>query len=304
MADYERPNLATIYRHPVTAGLALLAIGVSVYSFTKHDVSALVIDGRAFHGPPWQPWRLVTTILPHGNPFHLLFNLYWLWEFGAVLERRWGTLRFAATVVLLAAGSSAAEYAFFGTGIGLSGVGYGLFGLLWVLGQRTYEWSGVLRPQVVQLFVAWFFICIVLTAADIYPIANVAHGAGAVLGGMLGLIVSSRRRPAQRALYIAATALLLTAIGVATTVARPLVNFASDGHADLFNIGIDAHQRGDKQAALVWYERAARMRSAHWGTWQNLGIIYLELGRDEEAAAAFERAAALRAGEEPKGSPP
>jgi tetratricopeptide (TPR) repeat protein len=240
----------------------------------------------------------VTCILPHGDPIHLLFNLYWLWEFGAVVERRWGSLRSAAVVLFFAAGSSAAEYAFVRGGIGLSGVGYGLFGLLWVLGRRSYEWDGVLQPRVIQVFVVWFFICIFVTAAGIQPIGNVAHGTGAALGALLGLVVTSR--PGRRALYLAGITLLLAVIGVAATAARPLVNFSSRAHADLFRIAYDAFDRGDKQASARWYERAVRTRSgrADASCWFNLGITYEGLGRADEAAAAHATAYRLAPGSE------
>src|ERR1700690_1109745 len=39
----------------------------------------------------WQPF---TYLFLHGGLFHLLFNMFILWMFGAELERRWGTVEF------------------------------------------------------------------------------------------------------------------------------------------------------------------------------------------------------------------
>ena len=41
-----------------------------------------------------QVWRLVTYLFLHGGFFHLIFNLFALWMFGADLERLWGGKRF------------------------------------------------------------------------------------------------------------------------------------------------------------------------------------------------------------------
>lgn len=65
---------------------------------------------------------------------------------------------------------------------------------------------------------------------------------------------------------------------------------------------------GDRQLALVKLERAAGMfgramesgsRIAAWGAaeaWHQLGLRYQELGRDNDAELAFERASAVRSG--------
>src|ERR1700692_1901631 len=39
-------------------------------------------------------WQPVTYLFLHGGLWHLLFNMLFLWMFGADLERTWGTHRF------------------------------------------------------------------------------------------------------------------------------------------------------------------------------------------------------------------
>ena len=63
----------------------------------------------------------------------LAFNIYWLWVFGTLVEQVYGHLKTAAFIVLFALGSGSLEFALARGGVGLSGVGYGLFGLLWGL---------------------------------------------------------------------------------------------------------------------------------------------------------------------------
>ncbi len=111
---------------------------------------------------------------------HLAFDVYWTWVFGTLIEMTWGHVAMFLIFALLAAGSSAAQYALVTGGAGLSGVGYGLFGMLWVLSRRNRRFADVIDQQTIRLFVAWFFICIVITYVG-FPIGNVAHGFGLVL---------------------------------------------------------------------------------------------------------------------------
>src|SRR5438128_2685828 len=90
--------------YPVVAGLALAAIVESVAGWAGQDVTFLYSDIRAFHG---EPWRLLTTALPHVNLLHLAFNCYWLWVFGTLVEGTFGHLKTAGLLLLFAAGSSA-----------------------------------------------------------------------------------------------------------------------------------------------------------------------------------------------------
>ena len=101
-------------------------------------------------------------------------------------------MRTAGLYALLATGSSLAEYDFGGQGVGLSGVGYGLFGFLRVLSRRDRHFAGSVDEQTVVLFIAWFFLCIVLTVKDVMHIANVAHAAGCLLGLLTGYAVTGR----------------------------------------------------------------------------------------------------------------
>jgi len=143
-------------KFPVTGATVLLAVVVSVAWWTKLlDVEPLLADA---HVRQWQLWRLLTCALPHLNPIHLLFDVYWTWVFGTLIEMTWGHIATLLVFALLAAGSGAAQYALASGGAGLSGVGYGLFGLLWVLSHRDRRFAGVIDQQTAGLFVGWFFI--------------------------------------------------------------------------------------------------------------------------------------------------
>jgi hypothetical protein len=105
-----------IYRFPVTGGICILSLVVTLAAWSgKLDQNLLVENYRVWHG---QPWRLLTSTLLHANFIHLAFNLYWTWTFGSIVESAFGSLRSGLLILMLGAGSSAAEYAF-----GVGGVG-------------------------------------------------------------------------------------------------------------------------------------------------------------------------------------
>src|SRR6478752_6730228 len=54
-------------------------------------------------------WGLITSTFAHFELWHIAFNLYWLWQFGSVLERTIGRVRWAALYLALAFISSSAE---------------------------------------------------------------------------------------------------------------------------------------------------------------------------------------------------
>ena len=252
-----------------------------------------------FNGQDWwrEPWRLVTPALFHVGIIHLLFNLCWLWVFGTLVEAEFGHGPTLGIYLLLAAGSETAEYALFDGGVGLSGVGYGLFGLLWVLSRRDPRFRDAVDRQTIQLLVGWFFLCIVLTVTNVMPVGNVAHGAGFVLGASLGWTIAARGlvRRLGGAAVLAAVFLIFLA---GATAARPYVNFSKKPGHDLAYQGYRALEDGDAQQAADLYEKAVAINPNQSGWWNNLGIAYDRLGRAAEARDAFGRAAALK----PEGS--
>ncbi len=50
-------------------------------------------------------WQLVTYLFLHGGYFHIIFNLFALWMFGADLERLWGPRRFLTFFFLTGIGA-------------------------------------------------------------------------------------------------------------------------------------------------------------------------------------------------------
>ena len=283
----EVPKWTKFPNYPVTAGSMVLALGVTLAWWAKVDISPLVADAHIRRG---ELWRLVTDIFPHLDFLHLAFNLYWTWIFGSLLERVFGHVKTAALFLLFAVGASALDFALDRGGVGLSGVGYGLFGLLWMLSRRDDRFRNAIDQRTVVLFLAWFGFCILTTVTHTLPVANVAHGGGLILGVLVGIAISV---PEQRILAAAGAAAVLGFSLWGATLGRPLVNLSGKGGYEEGEWGYYALLANRNEEATRWFRDAATYQPRDAAFWFDLGIAYRRLGNRSAAAAAFERAHAL-----------
>ncbi|HTS45017.1 MAG TPA: rhomboid family intramembrane serine protease [Puia sp.] len=92
----------------VLVWLAQITIGNS-NTFSMEDLFAL----HDVHSPLFKPHQLITYMFMHdpSSIFHLLFNMYALWMFGAVLENFWGSKRFLIFYILCGLGAAIAHLA-------------------------------------------------------------------------------------------------------------------------------------------------------------------------------------------------
>jgi membrane associated rhomboid family serine protease len=60
-------------------------------------------------------WAFITSVFVHVEPWHVAFNLYWLWVFGSKLERVIGSARWLGFFLGAAFVSSGIQFAFSGT---------------------------------------------------------------------------------------------------------------------------------------------------------------------------------------------
>jgi len=63
-----------------------------------------------------------------------------------------------------------------------------------------------------------------------------------------------------------------------------------------FRRGLALAKKGLWQEALTAYKESLRLNPNNAQTYMNLGFVYYELGYDEEAQQAFDRASRLEAG--------
>ena len=281
-------------RAPVVAVLVVAALAVFVASLAGKRTDVLVLDVRAFMG---EPWRIFTTTLVHIDVLHLAFNLLWLVRQGAPIERQLGSIRFALFAVAIGGGASLAEYALIGLGVGLSGVGYGLFAFAWVLKDDPHL-AGLVDRRTATLFVVWFFFCIATTVLEVLPVANVAHGAGAALGA-LAASAYQRRDLARRVAASSMGLLLLGASWLGSTTFRPRVNFSAGRGQDAAHLGWKLLDARDDAGAEPFLRESVRVAPHRSDYWFNLAIDLGRLEKDEESLAAYRRAREL-APDEPK----
>lgn len=285
------PPPTEIARYPVTALVATGALAASLARLSGRDTSALVLDVRAFRG---EPWRVLTSALPHVDALHLLFNLMWLWTLGTAVEGRFGARRTLVVVALLASVPTVAEYAVFGSGVGLSDVGYGLFAMLWVLRGRDPRLRDAVDGRVAALFGVWFVICVVTTWMGVWPVANVAHGVGAILGALLGLVAGARG--ARRAAAALGALVLAGASLAGATALRPRINLSASAGQDAAYLAYVALEQDRPEEAAALSREALRMRPGNAAWWYNLGVAHAHLGRQDEAEEAYRRALELDPG--------
>lgn len=273
---------------PVTFLVAVLALTATCWWWADYDhVSNLLSSAYSVA----VPLGLITSTLLHVDPLHLILNLYWLWALGSQSEVAFGTFRTVALLLFLGLGSGAAEYALLEGGVGLSGVGYGLFGLLWVLSRHDRRFW--MPRTVVQLFVIWFFVCIILTIGEIYPVANVAHGAGAGLGVLTGWAIGL---PETRRSTTAGVAVLSLVFLLGATVWRQFINLSGTAARDRAHwLAYEGYRvlENDCRRAIELYREAIALHEGEPDWWHNLGVAYQRCSRPADALAAYEQALAL-----------
>ncbi len=145
-------------------------------------------------------WRLITPIFIHFGSMHILFNMLWLFQFGRMIEIRYGMFWMAVLVVVVALISNlfqclvpekvggsvpgmANGHLIMALG-GMSGVVYGLFGFIWVKSLVDPASGFRLQQSTIIILVAWLFV----GSFFMGNIANWAHGAGLAMGMIAGYL--------------------------------------------------------------------------------------------------------------------
>lgn len=224
-------------------------------------------------------WGYITSAFVHQDLVHLVFNVYWMWILGAALERSVGPLRWLAFFVTSAWVSSGVQALTGDMGIGMSGVGYALFGFGWSARRRMPAFSEIVTQKTVQLFLVWLVFCVVMTYAHVYAVGNAAHLGGMLFGLAVGeAFVNKRRIPAM----------LLGLVALSALATLPL--FWCPWSADWVSFQANkAMTNRDYPAAIRWYRRALDLGQQPDYVWANLAWIYGSQGRKAEYADALAR---------------
>src|ERR1700691_1271100 len=139
-----------------------------------------------------QWWRLVTYIFLHGGLLHIAFNMWCLWDLGALAESLYGRWTFAAVYLISGLGASLASVTWnpYVMSVGASGAIFGLAGALiaaFKLGEFSVPrsaLSGTLRSLMV-------FVVFNLAFGAVSGVTdNAAHVGGLITGFILGAVIA------------------------------------------------------------------------------------------------------------------
>lgn len=200
---------SALQQSPVTIALVMLSVAgfllvylgapltwLSLFTFAPFVV---VGDSLRFGDMGSQYWRLLTPAFLHFGWLHIVFNSLWLWELGAKVERRLGSVHMLGLFTAIALVSNGCQFLFGGASIfgGMSGVVYGLLGFSFVAARLQPAWNFEPSRSIMLLMVGWLLLCIVglVEVLGFGAIANAAHVAGLLSGAALGatLALLSRR---------------------------------------------------------------------------------------------------------------
>jgi GlpG protein len=183
--------------------LVLIFISVGVFVLSKFGkepealASLFILDPLVHRGGLYeilhgQVWRLFTPIFIHFDILHILFNMLWLRDLGSMIEARQRSWFFILLVLTLAAVSNLAQYFVSGPVFGgMSGVVYGLLGYVWMRAKFDPSSGFFVHPTTITIMLIWLVVCY---TGWLGPVANTAHTAGLIAGGLWGYLGSQHYR--------------------------------------------------------------------------------------------------------------
>jgi rhomboid protease GluP len=166
-----------------------------------------------------QWWRLVSYMFLHGGLMHIAFNMWCLWDLGALCESLYGRWTFGAIYLItgIAGGLASVAWNPHVLSVGASGAIFGLAGALvasFYLGEFTmprFALTGTLRSLV---FFVGFSLFFGFVGGMFRGIDNACHIGGLVSGLILGALIA-RVAPDPNALGRRVGVLLLVGLVVA-----------------------------------------------------------------------------------------
>ncbi|MGA2020051.1 MAG: rhomboid family intramembrane serine protease [Candidatus Sulfotelmatobacter sp.] len=331
--DAKQPVMRTpwVRRGESTISLTQIIFGINAAVFLGMALSGSTImefstQETILWGANWGPltlsgewWRLLTCVFVHGGIIHIAFNMWCLWNLGALSESLYGRWVYASVYLLCGIGASLASIAWHpGTpSVGASGAIFGLAGALiaaFKLGEFSVPrsaLSGTLRS------LAMFVIYNLIFGQVIGTTDNAAHVGGLVtgliLGALIALIAPQHDHDMRRiAIFIGMTVLLAgAAVGLARYHGLPLrlgraANFM-EGHqpgraiAHLekmvkqrpnflpahFDLAQAYFNQGEYARAETELKRVLDLQPKHAGARALLGMVYLNQNRPQDAKDTF-----------------
>jgi rhomboid protease GluP len=169
-----------------------------------------------------QWWRLLTYMFLHGGLMHIAFNMWCLWDLGALCESLYGRWTFAAIYLItgIAGGLASVGWNPGTLSVGASGAIFGLAGALiasFYLGEFSVPKAAIQGTLRSLLFFVGFNV---LFGSMVSGIDNACHAGGLVsgliLGAMIARVAPQHDNPGRRAGVLLFMVLILgsAAVGV------------------------------------------------------------------------------------------
>ncbi len=303
-----------IFGANVAVFLAMALAGKSVVDFSGETL----VHFGANYGPytlsgEW--WRLFTYMFLHGGIMHIAFNMWCLWDLGALCESLYGRWTFLTIYLITGVAGGLASVAWHPgvLSVGASGAIFGLAGALiasFYLGEfslPSFAIKGTLRSLV-------FFAGFNLLFGSLFPgIDNGAHIGGLVSGLALGALIAklAPHDATRRVTVIGVVALAVLAAGFGVRewrgrsmqMARVFQSLGENAdsveqlqklvredpnlvsaHAALAQAYFD---RQDFSQAEAEFKRVAELQPQNADARFNLGIVYLNEKKVDDAKTAF-----------------
>jgi len=145
-----------------------------------------------------RPWILVTHIFLHGSPYHLFFNMWGLFMFGALVEQKIGPNRFLALYILSGIASGFLASFFYAKSLGASGAIMALIGVLIILMPNLQLLFFYIVPT--PLWIAGIIYALIDLVGVAFPtgIGNIAHLSGMGIGLLYGIYLKKRKISFQK----------------------------------------------------------------------------------------------------------
>jgi membrane associated rhomboid family serine protease/Flp pilus assembly protein TadD len=271
-------------------------------------------------------WRLLSYMFLHGSLMHIAFNMWCLWDLGALSESLYGRWSYAAIYLItgVAGGVASVGWNPRVLSVGASGAIFGLAGALlasFYFGEFSLP-SMAIRGTLRSL--AFFVIFNVLFGALFPGIDNACHVGGLVSGLILGALIA-RVAPQHNAPLRRAGVIALVALGVAGSalgvehwrggpyrlgravqalsenrpdqlarlkqIVRQQPNLA-EGH---FALGQAYFNQQNYPQAEAEFKRGLELQPQQSDARYDLGLVYLNERRPEDAKAAFRQVLAQNA---------
>ena len=195
------------HRPLVTA--SLIAACVVVYlakAWQDRSLLGGTIDSSIAWGANYGPltldgqwWRLVTYLFLHGGPFHILMNMWVLWDVGRLMERLVGPAAMAMIYFLAGIAGGMASVALHPhvVSVGASGAVFGIIGALFGLLLHARGAVPPSRLQQLRSAIIAFVIFNVIFGLSAQGIDVAAHAGGAIAGLLAGLVVLPAKSPGR-----------------------------------------------------------------------------------------------------------